>query len=102
MMAPEKQYCQHKLVLRHQSQGCLGKYLSNFCRTIEMPSVNCEVSITVTSSANYIILSAAVANQAAVFAITDTKVYVPVVTLSRHDYAKLLQQLKSHFKRTID
>ena len=61
-----------------------------------MPSVNCEVSITVTSSANYIILSAAV------FAITDTKVYVPVVTLSRHDYAKLLQQLKSHFKRTID
>ena len=67
-----------------------------------MPSVNCEVSITVTSSANYIILSAAVANQAAVFAITDTKVYVPVVTLSRHDYVKLLQQLKSHFKRTID
>ena len=35
------------------------------------------------------------------FAITDTKLYVPVVTLSNQDNAKLLQQLKSSFKRTI-
>ena len=34
--------------------------------------------------------------------ITDTKLYVPVVTLSTQDNAKLLQQLKSSFKRTIN
>ena len=36
------------------------------------------------------------------FAITDTKVYVPFVTLSAQDNAKLLQQLKSGFKKTIN
>ena len=35
------------------------------------------------------------------FAITETKLYVPVVTLSTQDNAKLLQQLKSRFKRRI-
>ena len=39
--------------------------------------------------------------KATTFAITDTKLYVPVVTLSNEDNAKLLQQLKSGFKRTI-
>ena len=33
---------------------------------------------------------------------TDTKLYVPVVTLSTQDNAKLLQQLKLGFKRTIN
>ena len=36
------------------------------------------------------------------FKITDTKLYLPVVTLSTQDKAKLLQQLKSGFKRTIN
>ena len=36
------------------------------------------------------------------FKITETKLYVPVVTLSTQDNAKLLQQLKSGFKRTIN
>ena len=36
------------------------------------------------------------------FAITETKLYVPVVTLSTQDNAKLHQQLKSGFKRTIN
>ena len=35
-----------------------------------------------------------------IVAITDTKLYVPIVTLSTND--KLLQQLKSEFKRTIN
>ena len=35
-------------------------------------------------------------------AVTDTKRYVPIVTLSTQDNAKLLQQLKSGFKRTIN
>ena len=33
--------------------------------------------------------------------ITDTKLYVPVVTLSKENDIKLLEQLKSGFKRTI-
>ena len=36
------------------------------------------------------------------FAITDTKLYVSVVTLSTQDNAKLLQQEKSGFKRTTN
>ena len=36
------------------------------------------------------------------FTITDTKPYVPVVTLSNQDNAKLLEQLKSGFKRTTN
>ena len=35
------------------------------------------------------------------FKITDTKLYVPVVTLSKENDIKLLEQLKSGFKRTI-
>ena len=41
-------------------------------------------------------------NQIATFAITDTKLYVPVVTLSTQENAKFLQQLKSGFKRVIN
>ena len=43
-----------------------------------------------------------IANQGATFSVTDTKLYVPVVTLSTQDNAKLLEQLKSGFKRTIN
>ena len=41
-------------------------------------------------------------NGAGTFAITDTKLYVPVVTLSTQENTKLLQQLKSGFKRVIN
>ena len=40
-----------------------------------------------------------VAGQSARFSITDTKLYVPFVTLSTQDNTKLLEQLKSGFKR---
>ena len=46
--------------------------------------------------------SVILANQAATFAITDTKLYVPVVTLSIQENTKFLQQLKSGFKRVIN
>ena len=55
-----------------------------------------------TWSANCVIVSTNVANQNATFAITDTKLYVPVVTVSTQDNAKLLQQLKLDFKRVIN
>ena len=61
------------------------KYLSNFWRTLEMPLINCEISLILTWSANCFIVSTNVAVQNATFAITDTKCYVPVVTLSTQD-----------------
>ena len=48
-----------------------------------------------------IALSSAAANQTIIFTITDTRFYVPTVTLSTQDNGKLSQQLKSGFKRTI-
>ena len=56
------------------------KYLSNFWRTLEMPLINCEINLILTWSS----------------------ACVPVVTLSTQDNAKLLQQLRSGFKRTIN
>ena len=78
------------------------KYLSNFWRTLEMLLINCEVNLILTWSSTCVIVSTGDANQAATFAITDTKLYVPVVTLSTQENAKFLQQLKSGFKRVIN
>ena len=74
------------------------KYLSNFWRTLEMPLINCEVNLILTWSSTCVITDS---NGAGTFAITDTKLYVPVVTLSNQENTKLLQQLKSGFKRVI-
>ena len=54
-----------------------------------------------TWSAGCFIIYTDVADQVPTFRITETNLYVPVVTLSTHDNAKLLPQLKSGFQRTI-
>ena len=77
------------------------KYLSNFWRTLEIPLINCEVELILTWSAGCVIIYTDVANQNPTFTITETNLYVSVVTLSTQDNAKLLPQLKSGFKRTI-
>ena len=77
------------------------KHLSNFWKTFEMSLINCLINLVLTCSASYVISNAA-ANQATSFAITDTKLYVPVITLSTDDNEKLLQQLKSGFNRTVN
>ena len=77
------------------------KYLSNFWRTLEMPLINCEVELILAWSANSVIIYTNVANQNPTFAITETNLYIPLVTLSTQDNAELLPQLKSGFKRTI-
>ena len=70
------------------------KYLGAFWRTLGMPLINCEINLILTWSANCVIVSTNVANQNAIFEITDTKLYVPVVVLSTQDNSKLLQQLR--------
>ena len=74
------------------------KYLSNFWRTLETPLINCEINLILTWSDRCF---NPIANQLPTFTITDTKLYVLVVTLSTQDNVKLLEQFKSHFKRTI-
>ena len=75
------------------------KHLSNFWRTLEIPLINCEVNIILTWSSTCVITNSTGVGR---FVITDTKLYVPVVTLSTQDNAKLLQQLKSGFKRVVN
>ena len=75
------------------------KYLSNSLRTLEMPLINCEVNLILTWSSTFVITNS---TGVGTFKITDTKLYVPVVNLSTQDNTKLLQQLKSGFKRAIN
>ena len=69
-----------------------------------MPLINCELNLILTWSSICVIVSTNIANQnaTATFTITDTKHYVPVVTLSTQENTKFLQQLKSDFKRIIN
>ena len=66
------------------------KYLSNFWRTREMPLINCEVELILNWSENCVIIYTNIANEVPTFTITETNLYVPVVTLSTEDNAKLL------------
>ena len=75
------------------------KYLSNFWRTLEMPLINCEVGLTLTWSPNCVIINSTGEEK---FEITDANLHVPAVTLSTQDNEKLLEQLKSGFKRVIN
>ena len=63
-------------------------YLSNFWRTLEfLPLDNCEINVIFTCCTDCVISSA---TGEAKFVITDTKLYVSVVTLSTQDNGKLL------------
>ena len=64
-----------------------------------MPLINCEVTLMLTWSSIFVISTS---NGEGKFEITDTKLYVPVVTLSTQDNAKLLEQLGSGFKKAIN
>ena len=63
-----------------------------------MSLINCEVNLILTWSSTCVITNS---TGSGTFQITDTKLYAPVVTLSTQDTSKLLQQLKSGFKRVI-
>ena len=80
------------------------KYVRNFFRSLEMPLVNCKIDLELTWHKDFMVFSidaAAAANQVVSFMITDTKLYVPVVTLSTKDNTNLTKQLNKGFKRTI-
>ena len=78
------------------------KNLCNFWRTLEMPLINCKISLQLKWSRNSIIVAGTTNNQNPIFQINDTNLYVSVVTLSTQENIKLLKQFESGFKRTIN
>ena len=78
------------------------KYLSNFWRTLEIPLINCEIALQMTCSKRSTLVAVTASNQLTKFRITDTKIYVPVVTLSTQENIKLLKQLECGFKKTTN
>ena len=91
------------------------KYLGNFWRALNIPLISCEVSLELKWDKNCIITSLEkrlllpIPNVArdnaptrAKLSITDCKLYIPVVTLSKDDEIKLLTNSKSGFTREIE
>ena len=89
------------------------KHLNSFWKTLDMPLINCEVSLTLTWSKNCVLtdmitavaggigLLAIAAPTNATSKVTCTKLYVPVVALSVQNDNKFREQLKIGFKRII-
>ena len=67
-----------------------------------MSLINFKINLFLTWSANCFIIPNPVINQVPKFALTDTKLYVLIVTLSTQDKVKLLQQWKLNFRRTTN
>ena len=92
------------------------KYLSNFWKSLNIPLINCEVELILNWFKNCVLIDKLTTEayyavdpkvyeidnpENATFKITDTRLFVPVVTLSKVNDIKLLKQLNSGFKRTI-
>ena len=80
------------------------KHLSNFSKNLNIPLINCEIKLILTWSKNCVLADMTAANNPPTgveFQITDIKLYVPVVTLSKENDKKLLEQLKSGFNKTV-
>ena len=80
------------------------KDLSNFWKSLNIPLIICKVELILGWSKNCVLADMTLANLPArklKFIITDTKLYVPVVTMFKENAIKLLEQVKSGFKRTI-
>ena len=74
------------------------KYLSNFFRSLEMPLINCKIKLNLTWKTECVLSTAA---DDAVFIINDTKLYVPVITLSKEDNKNFIEQQNKGFQRSI-
>ena len=92
------------------------KHLSNFGKNLNMPLINCEVELILTWFKNCVLINKSIRDanyganpivhkidspENATFQITDTKLYVSVVALSKENDIKLLGKLKSGLKTTI-
>ena len=110
-------YDQNKRGIKEVEIALPLKHLGNFWNSLNIPLINGEVSLALSWSETYVITTmekrlvrAAQGDNPAVygdsptnvvFKIKETKLYVPVVTLSAENDNKRLEQLKTGFKRTI-
>ena len=74
------------------------KYLSNFFRSLEMPLINCKIKLYLTWKKECVLSSN---DGNAVFIVNDTKLYVPVVALSKEDNKDFIEQQNKGFQRSI-
>ena len=74
------------------------KYLSNFFRSLEMPLINCKIKLNLTWKKECVL---SIGAGDAVFIINDTKMYVPVVALSKEDNKDFIEQQNKGFPRSI-
>ena len=89
------------------------KYLGNFWRSLDIPLINCEITLILSWYKECVLVGRAFRGPPAAATnrinsltdarseITDCKLHVPVVTLSAENNNKLLKQLKSGFRITI-
>ena len=104
-------YIPNKNGMQEVELGITLKYLGNFWRALNIPLISCEVSLELKWIKNCVITSLEQRDigggnrdndpTGAMLSMTDCKLYVPVVTLSKDDEIKLLTNLKSGFKREI-
>ena len=83
-------------------------YLSNVFRSLEMPLCNCKIHLELNWSNNCAVDGADtyaggdnVNNRKTAFKITNTKLYVPIFSLSTKDNVDLTKQLNEGYKRTV-
>ena len=74
------------------------KYLSNFFRSLEMPLINCKIKLNLTWKKECVLSTA---DDNAVFIINDSKLYFPVVTLSKEDNKDFIEQQNEGFQTSI-
>ena len=67
-----------------------------------MSLINSETNFILNLSNRFFIINNPITSREPIFTITETKLYVPAVTLPTQDNAKLLEPLKSGFKRRIN
>ena len=82
------------------------KYLTNFFRSLEMPLINCKIKLNLTWKKECVLstdddVAAPNLDNNPVFIINDTKLYVPVVTLSKEDNKDFIEQQNKGFQRSI-
>ena len=96
-------------ILRNATIAVPLKYLSNFWRSLEMPLINCKAELKLKWT-KYCVLSAGgtenVINENAnanniIFTIKDTKLYVPVATLSARDNQQSSKLISKGFDRSV-
>ena len=72
--------------------------LSNFFRSLEIPLINCKIKLNLTWKTECVLSTG---GGEEVFIINGTKLYVPLVTLSKEDNKDIIEQRDKGFQRSI-